>query len=584
MIRETEVDGVPTLLAPASGPMRAGLVFRVGQADETLANRGITHLVEHLALHRKGLTDYHYNGITGQTTTMFHLQGSPEDVVAFLTGVCGELGNLPFDRMETEKALLRTEAAGRTRSASDGMGLWRFGARGYGLGSYPELGLPALSAQDVSEWVRTWFNRENAALWIAGDDIPAGLRLPLPAGGTRRSVPSVTSALPVTPAYYHGSANGVVFDTVVRRGPAAVIYAQVLDRELFRTLRQEGGYSYTAGAGYDVLGGDLAIVTAMADALASQQGAVLGGFVDALMKLKVGRIDPADIEATLTGAQEALRNPESEAASLPTAATDLLTGYPRRTIAEYLDQLRAVTVADVHEVAQAAMASALLQVPEGHSADWAGFDMAPTGSASVVSGRRFPSKEEDGTTLVLGSEGVSVVLGTSAATVRFDGCSVMLAWPDGGRRLIGHDGIAMRIEPTLFEVDPAALAAVDLAVDPAVVVRMPARDPADIPRPEPGPALPPGLPSLEGLSGLEGTKHPPARAGLGTQLGAGALLVLLTVVCGVFSLCTWGVADDPKSDGTDAVLVSVAWVFFLGLCVPFALLVRRIVRFSRRSR
>nr|WP_117212210.1 insulinase family protein [Allorhizocola rhizosphaerae] len=30
--------------------MAAGLVFRVGQADETLATHGISHLVEHLAL------------------------------------------------------------------------------------------------------------------------------------------------------------------------------------------------------------------------------------------------------------------------------------------------------------------------------------------------------------------------------------------------------------------------------------------------------------------------------------------------------------------------------------------------------
>ena len=48
MIRETEVDGVPTLLAPRNGPLAAGLTFRVGQADETLATAGITHLLEHL--------------------------------------------------------------------------------------------------------------------------------------------------------------------------------------------------------------------------------------------------------------------------------------------------------------------------------------------------------------------------------------------------------------------------------------------------------------------------------------------------------------------------------------------------------
>ena len=55
--------------------MHAGLIFRVGRADETLARPGITHLLEHLALHRHGLADYHYNGATGRAITHFHIAG-----------------------------------------------------------------------------------------------------------------------------------------------------------------------------------------------------------------------------------------------------------------------------------------------------------------------------------------------------------------------------------------------------------------------------------------------------------------------------------------------------------------------------
>ncbi|MFB6956442.1 hypothetical protein ACFCYB_05240 [Streptomyces sp. NPDC056309] len=36
-VHRTETDGIPTLFAQADGPMRAGLAFRVGVADETLA-------------------------------------------------------------------------------------------------------------------------------------------------------------------------------------------------------------------------------------------------------------------------------------------------------------------------------------------------------------------------------------------------------------------------------------------------------------------------------------------------------------------------------------------------------------------
>lgn len=57
--RRIEVDGIPVLLAPSAGQMRAGLMFRVGRADETLATNGVTHLVEDLAPHRHGTADYH---------------------------------------------------------------------------------------------------------------------------------------------------------------------------------------------------------------------------------------------------------------------------------------------------------------------------------------------------------------------------------------------------------------------------------------------------------------------------------------------------------------------------------------------
>ena len=53
MITRTEIDGIPVLATP-DGPVAAGITFRVGYADETLARHGITHLTEHLALYRLG--------------------------------------------------------------------------------------------------------------------------------------------------------------------------------------------------------------------------------------------------------------------------------------------------------------------------------------------------------------------------------------------------------------------------------------------------------------------------------------------------------------------------------------------------
>ena len=50
-IRREERCGNPYMWAETPPPARAALMFRVGVIDETLPTSGITHLIEHLALH-----------------------------------------------------------------------------------------------------------------------------------------------------------------------------------------------------------------------------------------------------------------------------------------------------------------------------------------------------------------------------------------------------------------------------------------------------------------------------------------------------------------------------------------------------
>src|SRR5262249_16636547 len=153
----------------------------------------------------------------------------------------------------------------------------------------------------------------NAVLWIAAEDVPSGLRLRLPEG-VRRPVPRPSSALPTTPAYFNERANGVAFDAVVRRRTAASVFAAVLEREMYRSLREEGGSSYMASAAYEPRGDEYAIVSALADALPDKQDAVLGGFIDVLAKLRVGRVESADLDSVRVKAEESLRHADVDAA------------------------------------------------------------------------------------------------------------------------------------------------------------------------------------------------------------------------------------------------------------------------------
>ncbi|MFC8512611.1 hypothetical protein [Streptomyces sp. NPDC057257] len=166
-----------------------------------------------------------------------------------------------------------------------------------------------------------------------------------------------------------------------------------------------------------------------------------------------------------------------------------------------------MTPAHLHAVALEAGSTVLLQVPAGHGADWAGYAEAPTRSTYAVTGRRFDAVAKDGSALVVGDDGVSLTVrerdGSDAAvTVPYRACAAMLSRPDGGRRLIGADGLAVAVEPGLHGVDAHTMAALDAAVPPHAPVQLPprqrvrARRPLwrrGTPRPRP-PRRPPGAP------------------------------------------------------------------------------------------
>lgn len=488
-ITHTTVNGIRTVLAPHAGPVTAGLLFRVGRADETLATSGITHLVEHLALHEHGLGDLHYNGSTAATHTHFTVSGTPAEVVEYLNGVCAALRSLPMGRLETEKEILRTEAAGKSHGPGQPSAIWRYGSRSYGLTGYAEVGLHRITEQDVRAWTESWFTAENAVLWMTSDTLPEGLDLTLPSGEWRPA-PEATAALPTTPAYFGGVEGGAVLTSVVPLSIEASLFAEVLGRELFRELRQKGGYSYTATAEYAPRDTDSATVFAYADALPRQQDAMVGAFVDVLAKLRAGRAEQADLDAVRASALARFDTPELAAHMLPGHAMNLLLRRRDLTVAEARAEIEAVSVEDLGRVARAVWADALMQVP-GRAVDWAGFTPAPTGSAETVSGRRYSAVDSGHVALLVATDGISQVAPGHQVTVRYAECSLMEVYPDGARHLVGHDGFSVTVEPALYGITEAQLAPLDTGVPPSAVVRMPPRDPSRIPQPRTQPATPP---------------------------------------------------------------------------------------------
>lgn len=481
-IVETEVNGIRTLLARGSGQrVSAGLTFRVGRADETLATSGITHLVEHLALHGRRLAEGHFNGETADVFTHFHIEGTAAGVVEHLNGVCRALGSLPVDRLETEKEILRTEATGRGPAPM--LPAWRYGAQSYGLSSYQEIGLARLSAVDVEHWARTRFTRDNVVLWISAEELPVGFELDLP-GGEPVPPPRPESVLPV-PAWIPGPENLAVSYATVERSTAATVATRVLGRRLFVELQEKGGLSYAADAVYTPIDQSTAVITAVADCSPEKADALVGALVDVFAGLRYVRVPDEELDFAKASVCHPLLEQRAEL-FLATTAMNLLLGRRVLSQDELLAEIDAVTAADVQQVLETVWSGALTQVP-AIGLSWAGVERAPGFRESASGeGAEYFSLGAPAEVLVVGEHGVTVRGEDYASTVAFRDCAGLLTWPDGARQLIDRDGFQVSIEPTLFDgLDPIALAAIDARVDSGVVLPMPRRSPEQIPQPSP---------------------------------------------------------------------------------------------------
>jgi zinc protease len=402
-------------------------------------------------------------------------------VTAFLHAVCTGLRKLPLDRLDVERQILRTEAEHRSESIGVALALYRYGARGYGLAGLPEWGTHSLTAADVAAWAQAHFTRGNAALWIVGDDIPPGLHLDLP-DGERRALPPESSALPMTPAWFAESTPVVVLESPVRRVPAATAYTRLLERGLFRELRQERGLSYVATAAYTTDGRQQARMTAIADGRPERLHEVLDSFLAQVHRLGAGDTAADELELVRAREMAALDRPDVEAGLLSRRATDLLCGFASSTTEELRAGLRALTAPDIRAVALDVERSALLMTPRFDLGPPPGFEPAPTCSRFAVTGTRHRSRAEPDSVLVLATDGVSVVRPRGPSTVLFNECVALLRFPDGARHLLGADGVAVSVEPTLYSLPAGAQARIDAAVAQPAHVDLPPRDPERIPR------------------------------------------------------------------------------------------------------
>jgi hypothetical protein len=474
-----------------------------------------------------GPADRQHNGVTGAAVTGFFVRGDSERVRGFLSLVCARLRDLPAERIEIERTCCeprRAVAAGLSptccvRAGSDRPRM-----------ACPDTGSTAstrLTVEDVRAWSAHWFTRGNAALWLVGGPPPAGARLDL-TDGPRRPTPAPSSTVVRTSAYLTADIDGVGLEAVVPRGGAAAAYAEVLRRQLTAVLRGDLGLSYAVDESYQPLAAGTATVTVMADALPDARARVVAPFLDVVVDLARGRVSPDDLAAVRTSGRDELADPTTAVALAQSGAASLLKGDPEPSIERWRAELDDLTTETVAEVAVRALDTALVVVPHGQAVGRAGFIEAPSFSAAALAGRSYvPATGHGRQRLIVGTDGVSVVDGPKARTVRYDDCAGVVAYPDGGRVLFGTDGTVIPIEPTLWKLPAVTLNAVTARVPADRVARMADRDPASIPQPAgPDQTAPAGHPA---------DRRPMPAWVRGSLIGAAAVAVLLVTVVAAVS-------------------------------------------------
>ena len=475
------IDGVPVFRVDGPAPLAAVLVFRVGIRDEPFARRGVTHMVEHLAMSRLGRRRHDHNASVSTAVTTFEAAGPPEAVAAFLADVCAALADLPVDRLETERKVVAVEAQGGA-GPMEWDRLLRYGLRGPGLAAADPPAPDALDAEAVRAWAARHFVRANAALALTGPP-PPGLRLPLPDGPVppRPPVPPLPLGGPVWSD--HPGPLGVTLSVRTPATEAASVAARVAQERLTDRLRHELGlvYDVHVDLAVDVSDGT-GCLTVLADPPARSAVRVAEVLDEVLRGLAADGPTEAELAEDLAEWRAVDEDPRIALEAATAAAMEHLHGDPDWDPAKHRAEREAVGAGDVRAALADYPATAILSVPEGVEPALPGFSRYPEHLDTPVTGRTFPRRllgpVPRGAHLVVGDEGVSLVLRDGAATVRWDDVIGYGEGPDQLRTLYGGDGCMIDLHPAFFRSGQDAVALVEARVPADVRFPQPAEDPA----------------------------------------------------------------------------------------------------------
>ncbi|WP_072659300.1 M16 family metallopeptidase [Mariprofundus micogutta] len=282
---ESQIYDGPLVLThamPQAQSVAIGVFIDIGARDETEAEAGITHALEHMLFKGTAKMDVHQlaerldelggnaNAFTSRERTCFHLHVLHEhwrDALEILTGMVNEAA-LPDAEWQREREVIYAEMAMVDDIPEEWITDQHVSALfpDHAIGK-PVLGnhdsLAAISSEQLSDYLQRWYNPPGLMIVAAGriehaELVDALAGMPWAAGNNRvqRAVPgSIKTGIQALPremeqAQMVASAPGIHVSSTER--PVSWLANQMLgggmSSRLFREVREKRGLSYSVGS------------------------------------------------------------------------------------------------------------------------------------------------------------------------------------------------------------------------------------------------------------------------------------------------------------------------------------------------
>ena len=178
--------------------------------------------------------------------THFWFYGDRDQGIERLAATVRAMADLPVDRVERERGILRAEAQGRGSSQWSVHAAYRYGTTGFGLVAFDEFGLARLGRADLRAYAKRFYASGNVVLYMTGVP-PAELDIRLPEGPVVQAPqPRPIPYVEYPSSLERGPDGSVGVSFVVQRTHAQVAAKEIAEARLRQWLRHRAGVTYQA--------------------------------------------------------------------------------------------------------------------------------------------------------------------------------------------------------------------------------------------------------------------------------------------------------------------------------------------------